>query len=56
MFEGNDAYIFGNLFKLSSFEIDDVVNNHINLEESNVPKISQDIVSNSINKEIKIMT
>jgi hypothetical protein len=56
MFEGNDAYIFGNLFKFSSIEIDDALNNNINLEESKVPKISQDIVSNSTNKEIKIMT
>ena len=56
MFEGNDAYIFGNLFKFSSFDIDDALNNHINHEESKVPKISQDIVSNSTNKEIKIMT
>jgi len=54
MFEGNDAYIFGNLFKLSPVEIDNEVNNHINLEESKVPKISQDIVSNSTNKEIVI--
>ena len=47
IFDRNNAYIFENLFKFSTIEIDDKANNNINLEELKEEKISQDIQNNN---------
>jgi len=54
IFDRNNTYIFENLFKFSTIEIDDKVNNIINLEEQKEEKISQDRQNNSLHKDIVI--
>ena len=54
IFDRNNAYIFENLFKFYTIEINNIVNN-INLEEAKDPKISQDGLNNSLNNDIVIV-
>ena len=54
IFDRNNAYIFENLFKFSTIEIDDNANNNINLKEPKEEKISQDMQNNSLNNDIII--
>ena len=54
IFDRNSAYIFENLFKFSTIEIDDKANNNINLEEPKEEKLNQDMQNNSLNNDIII--
>ena len=54
IFERHNAYIFENLFKFSAYEIDNVINNEINLDDPKVQKISQNLINKTTNKDIII--